>query len=165
MFATFLIGLREGLEAALVVGILVAILVRSERRDVLPRLWIGVGLAIGAVARRRVHPHLRRLHPDLRGAGALGGILSILAVAMVTTMIFWMQGAARNLRGDLEHEMTRALATGGIWGVVAIGFISVAREGIETTLLLWSMVQSFGGAPSALLGAVAGWSRPPSSAG
>ena len=86
----------------------------------------------------------------------MGASCGILAVAMVTTMIFWMQGAARNLRGDLEHEMTRAVATGGMWGVVAIGFISVAREGVETALFLWSMVNSMGGGPSALLGAVAG---------
>jgi high-affinity iron transporter len=75
---------------------------------------------------------------------------------MVTWMIFWMQRAGRTMKASLEGGVDRALAQGGLWALVAIGFVSVAREGIETTLLLWSMVQSFGDAPSALLGALLG---------
>ena len=72
-------------------------------------------------------------------------------------MIFWMQKTARTLQARrLEGGIDRALAQGGLWALVAIGFVSVAREGIETTLLLWSMVQSFGDAPAALLGALLG---------
>ena len=67
---------------------------------------------------------------------------------MVTWMIFWMQKTARTLKSTLETGVDRALASSGLWAVVVIGFISVAREGIETTLLLWSMVQSFGDAPA-----------------
>ncbi|MEV8024352.1 iron uptake transporter permease EfeU [Microbacterium sp. NPDC080220] len=156
MLATFLMGLREGLEAALVVGILVAYLTRIDRRDVLPRLWAGVGLAIvlalgiGAVLTFGAYAL------TFEALELIGGSLSLLAVAMVTWMIFWMQRTARTLKSHLEGGVDRALALGGFWGVVAIGFVSVAREGIETTLLLWSMVQSFGDAPSALLGALLG---------
>ena len=156
MLATFLIGLREGLEAALVVGILVAYLSRLGRGDVLPRLWAGVGLAIvlalgvGAVLTFGAY-ELTFVAQEL-----IGGILSLLAVAMVTWMIFWMQRAGRTMKATLEGGVDRALATGGMWAIVLIGFVSVAREGIETTLLLWSMVQSFGSAPQALLGAVLG---------
>lgn len=156
MLATFLIGLREGLEAALVVGILVAYLSRLGRGDVLPRLWAGVGLAIvlalgvGAVLTFGAY-ELTFVAQEL-----IGGILSLLAVAMVTWMIFWMQRAGRTMKATLEGGVDRALATGGMWAIVLIGFVSVAREGIETTLLLWSMVQSFGSAPQALLGAVFG---------
>ncbi|MGF6821385.1 high-affinity iron transporter [Microbacterium sp. ZKA21] len=156
MLATFLIGLREGLEAALVVGILVAYLSRLDRRDVLPRLWGGVGLAIalalgiGAVLTFGAY-ELTFVAQEL-----IGGLLSLLAVAMVTWMIFWMQKAGRTMKRTLEGGIDRALATGGMWAIVLIGFVSVAREGIETTLLLWSMVQSFGSAPQALLGAVLG---------
>lgn len=156
MFATFVIGLREGLEAALVIGILVAFLVRSERRDVLPRLWFGVGLAIALSLGFGFVLTFGAYTLSFEAQEILGGTLSILAVAMVTVMVFWMQRAARGLRGELEAGMTRALATGGLWGIVAIGFISVAREGVETALFLWSMVRSFGGGPDALLGAIVG---------
>lgn len=156
MLASFLIGLREGLEAALVVGILVAYVTRIGRRDILPRLWAGVGLAIalalgiGAVLTFGAYT-LTTAAQEL-----IGGILSLVAVAMVTWMIFWMQRTARTMKKELEGRIDRALLQGGLWGIVVIGFVSVAREGIETTLLLWSMVQSFGDAPGALAGAVLG---------
>jgi len=156
VFATFIIGLREGIEAALIVGILIAFLTRSERRDVLPRLWFGVGLAVALSLGIGFILTFGAYTLSFQAQELLGGTLSILAVAMVTAMVFWMQKAARGLRGELEQGMTRAMATGGLWGVVAIGFISVAREGIETTLFLWSMVRSFGGSGDALIGAVIG---------
>ena len=147
MLATFLIGLREGLEAALVVGILVAYLKRLDRKDVLPRLWTGVGaavllaLVIGAVLTFGAYAL------TFQGQEIIGGTLSLVTVGMVTWMIFWMQKTARIFKRSLEGGIDRALSTGGAWAIVAIGFISVAREGIETTLLLWSMVKSFGDAP------------------
>lgn len=156
MLATFLIGLREGLEAALVVGILVAYLRRLGRKDALPKLWVGVGLAIvlalviGAVLTFGAY------ELTFEAQELIGGGLSLLAVAMVTWMIFWMQRAGRTMKATLEGGIDRALTVGGLWALVAIGFVSVAREGIETTLLLWSMVQAFGDAPSALLGALLG---------
>ena len=156
MFATFAIGLREGLEAALVVGILVAYLVKSERGDVLPRLWLGIGLAIGLSLGFGFVLTFGAETLSFQAQEILGGSLSILAVALVTWMVFWMQRAARGLRGELESGMARALATGGLWGIIVIGFISVAREGIETALFLWSIVRSFGSTPEALIGAVAG---------
>ncbi|KAA9108521.1 iron uptake transporter permease EfeU [Microbacterium rhizomatis] len=156
MLATFLIGLREGLEAALVVGMLVAYLSRMGRRDVLPRLWIGVALAIvlalgiGAVLTFGAYAL------TFQAQEIIGGLLSLVAVAMVTWMVFWMQRTARTMKATLEGHVDRALAVGGMWAIVLIGFVSVSREGIETTLLLWSMVQSFGDAPSALIGALLG---------
>lgn len=156
MFSTFVIGLREGLEAALVVGILVAFLVRTERRDVLPRLWLGIGLAIVLSLGFGFVLTFGAYTLSFQAQEVIGGLLSILAVAMVTWMIFWMQRAARSLRGDLESSLSRALAAGGLWGIVLIGFISVAREGVETALFLWSMVRSFGGTSDALLGAFVG---------
>lgn len=156
MLATFLIGLREGLEAALVVGILVAYLKRLERKDVLPRLWIGVGaaallaLVIGAVLTFGAYAL------TFQGQEIIGGTLSLVTVGMVTWMIFWMRKAGRTMKATLHGGVDRALEAGTVWALVLVGFISVAREGIETTLLLWSMVQSFGDAPSAILGAALG---------
>ncbi|MCT1394107.1 FTR1 family protein [Microbacterium sp. p3-SID338] len=158
MLATFLIGLREGLEAALVVGILVAYLRRLGRRDALPKMWAGVGLAIALALGIGAILTFGAYELTFQAQELIGGGLSLVAVAMVTWMIFWMQRAGRTMKATLEGGIDRALTVGGLWALIAIGFVSVAREGIETTLLLWSMVQSFGDAPSALVGAVLGLS-------
>ncbi|MDQ1077464.1 MULTISPECIES: iron uptake transporter permease EfeU [Microbacterium] len=154
-FATFLIGLREGLEAALVVGILVAYLTRLDRRDALPKLWTGVGLAIALALTVGAIFTFGAYMLTFEAQELLGGGLSLLAVAMVTWMIFWMQKAGRTLKAGLEGGVDKALR-GGVWALVAIGFVSVAREGVETTLLLWAMVQSFGEQAIALVGALLG---------
>jgi high-affinity iron transporter len=156
VLATFLIGLREGLEAALVVGILVAYLRRLGRQDALPKLWAGVGLAIALALGIGAVLTFGAYELTFAAQELIGGGLSLLAVGMVTWMIFWMQRAGRTMKATLEGGIDRALTVGGLWALIAIGFVSVAREGIETTLLLWSMVQSFGDAPSALLGALLG---------
>lgn len=156
MLASFLIGLREGLEAALVVGILIAYLTQLRRRDVLPRLWAGIGAAIGLALAIGAFFTFGAYALTFQAQEIIGGLLSLLAVAMVTWMIFWMQANARTLAGGLRSDVDRAIATGGLRGIVVLGFVSVAREGVETTLLLWSMVQSLGNKPEALAGAVLG---------
>ncbi len=154
-FAPFVIGLREGLEAALVVGILVAYLTKLGRRDALPRLWVGVGLAIALAVVIGAIFTFGAYALTFEAQELIGGGLSLLAVAMVTWMIFWMQNAGRTLKAGLEGGIDRALQ-GSVWALVAVGFVSVAREGVETTLLLWSMVQGFGDKPVSLVGALVG---------
>jgi high-affinity iron transporter len=157
VLATFLIGLREGLEAALVVGILVAYISRIGRKDVLPRLWLGVILAIVLALGIGAVLTFGQYAMTFQGQEILGGTMSLLTVGMVTWMIFWMQRSARNMKKSLEGEIDLALAKGGLWGLVIIGFVSVAREGVESALLLWSMTQSFGSSPFVLTGAVLGY--------
>ncbi|HKT55940.1 MAG TPA: iron uptake transporter permease EfeU [Microbacterium sp.] len=157
MLATFLIGLREGLEAALVVGILVAYITRVGRKDVLPRLWLGVVLAIVLALGIGAVLTFGEYAMTFQGQEILGGTMSLLTVGMVTWMIFWMQRSARTMKKSLEGGIDQALATGGLWALVIIGFVSVAREGVESALLLWSMTQSFGSSPFVLTGAVFGY--------
>jgi len=155
MFANYLIGLREGLEAALVVSILIAYLVKSERPELIRYVWIGVtgalGLSLGVGALLTFGS--RTL--TFQAQEAFGGFMSILAVALVTWMIFWMARHARHLKGELHAHLDRA-ASAGAWALILMAFIAVAREGLETALFLWSAVQANGGGAAPLSGAALG---------
>jgi high-affinity iron transporter len=156
VLANFLIGLREGLEAALVVGILVAYLVRLERRDLLPALWSGVA---AAVAVSLGFGALLTFGPQgltFEAQEAIGGTLSIVAVGLLTWMIFWMARTARHLRADLQHRLDGAVATGRR-AVLVMALLAVGREGLETALFLWAGAQAAGRASAApLVGAALG---------
>lgn len=155
MFASLLIGLREGLEAALVVGVLVAYVDRIGRRDVLPRLWAGVAaavvLSLGVGAVLTWGPY----GLSFQAQEILGGVFSLLAVALVTWMIFWMAGNARDMSRNLRSRLDAAIGTSGA-AVVLIGFVSVGREGVETALLLWASASSSQNAATGTLAAFAG---------
>ena len=141
--ANLLIALREGLEAALVVSIIIAYLVKSDRRDALPKLWLGVGLAalVPLVAGAIMTWGPKTL--TFQAQEILGGTLSFVAVGMVTWMIFWMGKNARELKGELEGSLSKTLAEGGSgWGVVWIAVVAVGREGVETALFVWATVRS-----------------------
>lgn len=149
MLASFLIGLREGMEAALVVGILVAYLVRTGRRSHLPYVWAGVGAAVALSATVGAILTYGPAGMGERAEETLAGILSILAVGLVTWMVFWMARAARHLKRGLEERLGGALATGRV-AVVAVAFLAVAREGVETALFLWAGASATEGTSPAL---------------
>jgi len=155
VLANFLIGLREGLEAGLIVGILVAYLNKLGRRDVLPRLWLGIGAAIGISLATAALLTWGPYGLSFQGQEILGGALSILAVALVTWMIFWMGAHARDLKHDLQSRLDAAISGAGM-GIVVIGFVSVGREGVETALFIWASVNSGGAAVVGTLSALAG---------
>ena len=155
MFANYLIGLREGLGAALVVGILVAYLVKSGRRDLLPRIWLGVGIAIAvSIAFGALLTYGPR-DLSFEAQEILGGTLSIIAVTFVTWMIFWMARTARSLKGELESRMAVA-AEGGAAALVIVAVLAVGREGLETALFLWAAAQATGQTTEPLIGAILG---------
>lgn len=155
MLANFLVGLREGLEAALIIGILLAYLASIGRRDAFRQVFLGVGAAIalsfGLGALFTLGPYgLTHSAQEI-----LGGVLSLIAVGFVTWMIFWMAKTARHMKRELQTGLDRALER-SMWGIVAFAFIAVAREGIETALFVWAAASSTQNTGAAAIAAILG---------
>ncbi|MEI5100210.1 iron uptake transporter permease EfeU [Streptomyces sp. PmtG] len=141
MFGNYLIGLREGLEASLVVCVLVAYLVKTERRDALLPVWSGIGVAVALSLGFGCALTFGSQELTFEAQEALGGSLSILAVALVTWMVFWMRRTARHLRAELHGKLDAALQMGTA-ALVATAFLAVGREGLETALFVWASVRA-----------------------
>ncbi|MEU6768467.1 iron uptake transporter permease EfeU [Streptomyces sp. NPDC046853] len=156
MFGNYLIGLREGLEASLVVCILIAYLVKTERRDALKPIWIGIGVACGLALGFGCALTFGSQELTFKAQEALGGSLSIVAVALVTWMVFWMRRTARHLKTELHGRLDAALQM-GTGALVATAFLAVGREGLETALFVWASVRaSNDGTPGPLIGVLLG---------
>lgn len=151
MFASYLIGLREGLEATLVVSVLVAFLVKSDRKERLPQVWLGVGAAVVLSVGFGALLTFTAAHLGHRQQELFDAVTSLLATVFVTWMIFWMRRAARSLSGELRARLTDALEV-GTTAVVIMAFLAVVREGLETALLFFASVQGATTTASPLIG-------------
>lgn len=131
-----LTGLREGVEAALIVSIVLAYLVRTGNGAAAPRIWFGVGLAlvasllVGIVIFATVR-EFQAPYEQLFEAATL-----LVAAGVVTWMLFWMRRTSANVKGQLQAAIDRALTRGGAFALSALAFVAVIREGIETSLFL-----------------------------
>jgi len=156
VLTTFVIGLREGLEAALIVGIIAAFVIQRGQRHALIPMWIGVGAAVGLSAGAAVALDLAGQAMSTTARETMEGLLALLAVAGITYMIVWMRRNGPSLRSDLEHRTGAALATGSAVAIVAMAFISVLREGLETAVFLLATFQTTRSTTAAVVGAIAG---------
>jgi high-affinity iron transporter len=136
MLATFFLMLREGLEAALIVGIIAAYLVKIGRRDALPKVIAGVVSAVGLSIGLGLLITFTIEKLPLVVQETLEGIAALLAVAVLTWMLFWMRRQGRAMKGELEQSVDVALSAGSTRALVGLAFLAVIREGIETVLFL-----------------------------
>jgi high-affinity iron transporter len=155
MLPTFVIGLREGLEAALIVGIVAAFL-GQQRRDALRWMWLGVGAAVAICAAVGVALHLVSERLPQREQEGLETVVALLAVCVVTYMIVWMRRHSRELKRSLEHQAQSALAQGSVIALVGMAFFAVIREGFETAVFLLAAFDATTNADAAGIGAALG---------
>ncbi|MET9961499.1 iron uptake transporter permease EfeU [Streptomyces sp. NPDC006326] len=155
MFSNYLIGLREGLEASLVVCILIAYLVKTGNKDKLAPLWLGVGLAAALSLAFGAALEFGTSELTFQAQEAIGGSLSIVSVGLVTWMVFWMKRTARHLKSELHGKLDAALAM-GTGALVTTAFLAVGREGLETSLFVWRSVHAAGDGAGPLVGVLLG---------
>lgn len=156
MLATFVIGLREGLEAALIVGIIAAFLKQCGRPDALRRMWVGVAIAVllclgVGLALQAVNSNLPQRQQEM-----LECVVAAIAVVMVSYMVLWMRRHSRSLKSDLHAAAGGALASGSATALVVMAFLAVFREGFETAVFLLAAFQSAVSPTQAVAGAVLG---------
>jgi high-affinity iron transporter len=159
LFGGFVTGLREGVEAALIVAIIAGYLARTGESARIPRVLLGAGAAVGVsviagIAIFLFVGELASPYEQLLEAATM-----ILAAVIVTWMLFWMKRQSRGLKGELHARVDRALDEGGMWGLTLLAFTAVIREGIETAVFLLgqaSAARESGGTGGVLLGALIG---------
>ncbi len=140
MGATFVIALREGIEAALIVSIVLAYLKQLGRTDRARLVWWGTGLAVLLSA--AIGTLIFAIGADFEGTAEqlFEGLVTLTAVGVLTWMIFWMRRQGARIKSDLQHKVDTALVTGG-FALSALAFVAVLREGVETALLLFAAAE------------------------
>ncbi len=164
MFAPALITLREGLEAALIVGIVLGVLRKMGRTDRSRYVWAGVAAAVAASVVAGLAFNALGVAFEGRGEAIFEGVAMLLAAGVLTWMIFWMQRQGRKIQSDLERDTRRAVTEERAWALFSLAFVAVVREGIETVLFLTAAAFSatagqtlIGGALGLIVAVAIGW--------
>jgi high-affinity iron transporter len=164
MLASFLLSLREGLEAALIIGIVLGVLFKIKRTDLNGVVWHGVGLAVLLSILAAVLLNMLGMEFEGKGEEIFEGVVMLLAAGVLTWMILWMKNHGGNLMNEIEEQTNMAALGNGQKALFVLAFLSVFREGIELALFLLaarltsSPVQTVSGAILGLLGAaILGW--------
>jgi high-affinity iron transporter len=159
MGAAFVIALREGIEAALIVSIILAYLRQLERDDRAPLVWWGTGAAVALSAIAGTFIFMANAEFEGAAEEVFEGLVTLLAVGVLTWMIFWMRRQGARIKGNLQTKVDAALVTGGL-ALAALAFFAVLREGIETALFLFAAAKGTavesGGVGAQMVGAVLG---------
>jgi high-affinity iron transporter len=141
MLVPFLIMLREGIEAALIVGIIAAYLKQIGQQAAMPKVWAGVGLAALLSLGVGVALHLANAEFPQKAQELFEAAVGLAAVAILTGMVFWMKQAARSIKRALHSSIDSALAEGGSAALIGMAFFAVAREGLESVFFLIATFQ------------------------
>jgi high-affinity iron transporter len=164
MLASALITLREGLEAALIVGIVLGVLRKMGRADRSRPVWAGVLVAVAASVVAGLALNALGVAFEGRGEAIFEGVAMLLAAGVLIWMIFWMQRQGRKIQADLESDVRRAVTEESAWALFSLAFVAVVREGIETVLFLTAAAFSataaqtlIGGALGLIVAIVIGW--------
>lgn len=156
MVATYVIGLREGLEAALIVGIIAAFLRQQGKARALRYMWAGVAIAVAVCAAVAVALQVLGEELPQRQQEMLETVVGVAAVGIVTFMVIWMRRNARGIKGALEANAAAAIAQGSVLALVGMAFFAVLREGLETAVFLLAAFQASENELAAGLGALLG---------
>ena len=155
MVSSLLVGLREGLEAALIVAILIAYLVKRDLRSYIPKVWLGTGLAVFiSLATAAVLYATSNELPE-QNEEIFAGVTSILAAGLVTWLTFWMAAHAREMRNELHSKMDAAISK-STYALAGVAFFAVIREGLETAIFMFPNSQASGSAFQSISGLLLG---------
>ncbi|WP_347267470.1 iron uptake transporter permease EfeU [Paracoccus sp. (in: a-proteobacteria)] len=158
MLAPFLIMLREGLEAALIVGIIAGYLRKTGRQEWLPAIWLGVLLAAAVSLFAGAAIQLISASFPQKAQELFEAVIGLIAVVVLVSMVFWMRRASRTIKSELHASIDEALAhkgPAGTWALIGMVFLAVAREGLESVFFLLAIFQQSQG-PAAPIGALLG---------
>jgi high-affinity iron transporter len=156
MIPAFVITLREGVEASLIIGIIAAFLVKEGRRDAMRQMWMGIAVAVVLCIGVAVLLEVVGQQLPQKEQEGLETVIGLIAVSAVTYMIVWMRRHARGIKAQLEGEAASALATGSTLALVGMAFLAVLREGFETSVFLLAAFQDSSDTTAAGAGAILG---------